>query len=333
MKVPVLVVHNLDPAWEAVETEEALQALRTLMSALAEEGHPVTDLPVTDRNLAVLLRGYDPDRCVVLNWCEELPGLARSDVMAARIMESLGFTYTGATPETLDFTWNKAQVKSLLERSGIPTPRWRVFDSEPVDEWQGYPAIVKPEKEHCSIGVTREAVVLDAQALDRRVRHVVDAFGQAALVEDFIDGREFHVTLWGNGDIELLPPAEMDFSAFSDVRDRLCTYDSKFTPGSVHYEKIEMRIPAALSEQEYEALKKTAIRTYEVTNCRDYARVDLRLGNGLFYVLDVNPNADISPETSLFYAAEAAGYSFGAFASRLVHFAAQRHHRLGSSGH
>jgi D-alanine-D-alanine ligase len=144
-------------------------------------------------------------------------------------------------------------------------------------------------------------------------------------VEDFIDGREFHVTLWGNGGVAMLPPAEMDFSAFDNVRDRLCTFDSKFNPSSVHFEKIELRVPAPLDELEYARLRDTAVRAYKVVGCRDYGRIDLRLRNGIFYVLDVNPNADFSPDTSLVYAAEAAGFTYGAAGSQLANFAAQRH--------
>jgi D-alanine-D-alanine ligase len=121
----------------------------------------------------------------------------------------------------------------------------------------------------------------------------------------------------------------MDFTAFDKVRDRLCTFDSKFTPGSVHFERIELRVPALLSESLYARLKETAVRTYREVGCRDYARIDLRLQDDVFYVLDVNPNADISPDTSLVYAAQAAGFTYGALGSQLVNFAAQRHPLFG----
>jgi D-alanine-D-alanine ligase len=173
--------------------------------------------------------------------------------------------------------------------------------------------------------VDSNAVVLDGPALQRRVAHVREAFRQPAMVEDFIDGREFHVTLWGNGRVQMLPPAEMDFSAFNDVRDRLCTYDAKFTPGSTHYEGIQVLLPAILMDDELVAIARTATQAYRLLGCRDYARLDLRLRDGIFYVLDVNPNPDVSPDTSLAYAAEAAGLSYGAFASRLVNLAAARH--------
>ena len=153
-------------------------------------------------------------------------------------------------------------------------------------------------------------MVLDEKALQARVAYVRESFDQPALVEEFIDGREFHMTLWGNGRIHMLPPAEMDFSAFIDVRDRLCTFDSKFTPGSRHYEGIELIVPAPMTAAELNALRCTAEAAYRRLNCRDYARLDLRLRAEVSYVLDINPNADISPDTSLAYAAEAAGMTY-----------------------
>jgi len=111
---------------------------------------------------------------------------------------------------------------------------------------------------------------MNTDDLIQRIAFVQDTFKQPAIVEDFIDGREFHVTLWGNSNIEMLPPAEMDFAAFNNLRDRLCTFDSKFKPGSLHYEKIDMRIPAILTDQETRRLKQTAMQAYQVTGCRDY---------------------------------------------------------------
>jgi len=131
----------------------------------------------------------------------------------------------------------------------------------------------------------------------------------------------------------MLPPVEMDFSRFADVHDRLCTYDSKFTPGSRHYDGIQARVPAPLSDEESARLEDTVVRAYHALGCRDYARLDIRLRDGLFYVLDVNPNPDVSPDASVACAAEAAGYSYGALVSELVHLAAHRHPVFGAGWH
>jgi len=173
--------------------------------------------------------------------------------------------------------------------------------------------------------VETTSVVLTPDELSERIRYILEKFNQPALVEDFIDGREFSVSIWGNGAPRVLPPAEMDFSALKDVRDRLCTFDSKFRPGSRDYEQIQVRLPARLKEIEYERLKRTVLAVYRKFGCRDYARVDVRLQDDLFNVLDLNPNPDISPKNSMVQAAELTGYSYGEMVSYLVNLAALRH--------
>jgi D-alanine-D-alanine ligase len=326
--LPVLLLHNTDLTWAPHELEEALGEVKQLELAMAGVGHPVTSVPACDAGLTEVLSDYDPDDYIVLNWCEGLPGIPHSDALVARTLESLNFAYTGSTPDVLALSQDKRTVKKLLDAHGVPSPHWRLCESAQVDDWDRFPAIVKPSGEHCSLGVTPEAVVMTENELRERVAYVLDTFQQPALVEDFVDGREFHVALWGNGTIQMLPPAEMDFSAFDDVHDRLCTYDSKFDSKSVHYNEIKLLLPAPLNEDEYRLLEKTSRAAYRVLGCRDYARLDIRLRDGVFYVLDVNPNADISAEGSIACAAEVMGYAYGAMGSRLVNLAAGRHPML-----
>jgi D-alanine-D-alanine ligase len=212
-----------------------------------------------------------------------------------------------------------------MSKAGIPTPRWQVFLSASGIEWDSFPAIVKPACEHCSLGVDEGAVVMNADGLVRRVNYILREFNQPALVEDFIDGREFHVPLWGNDVVEVLPPVEMDFSALDDIHDRLCSYDAKFTPDSAAYREIKSFVPARLSTEEMETLHAVSRAAYQAVGCRDYGRIDVRVRDGIFYVLDVNPNADISADASLALAAEKAGYCYGAMGSRVLEFARERH--------
>lgn len=328
--LPVLLLHNLNGEWTGEERAEAALAAETLESALREFGHSVMNVPVTDGDLGGLLNTFDGNECIVLNWCEELPGIPHGDARVAEILEEKGYTYTGAPPAILALSWQKENIKELTARAGLPTPRWRVCREASADGWNVFPAIVKPACEHCSLGITSEAVVLDPAELRDRIAYIFDAFAQAALVEEFIDGREFHVSLWGNDTVELLPPAEMNFDDFPDVRDRLCTYEAKFLPGSRHYEGIRTLLPAPLTNTELHDLSRIAVAAYRVHGCRDYARLDMRLRNGIFYILDVNPNPDLSADASLACAAETAGISYGELGSRLVNLAAPRHPVLGA---
>jgi len=324
-KIPVVLLYNVDPDWTEAEKEEVISLSTHLGHALIEVGHPTVFVPLADDDVAGHLHSFDPAEYIVFNWCESLPGLSHSEWLVAKRLEMLGFTFTGADSEALALAQDKFRVKLLLDQAGIPTPAWHIYHPGEPLTWDRFPAIVKPMNEHCSAGITRDSVALDAAQLAVRLPFIHETYAQPAIVEDFIDGREFHVSVWGNDSLFVLPAAEMDFSFFHDVKDRLCTYDSKFIPGSRHYEKIETRLPAPLGAEEQRALEKVCCDAYRTLGCRDYARMDIRLRDGVFYVLDVNPNADISHEASMACAAEVAGISYGQMGSRIVRMAARRH--------
>lgn len=326
-EVSVIILYNVDPCWSPVEREETEAASVSLAEAVSKQGYQTVLAALPDRDLRALLEQFSPSTNIVFNWCEEIPGLPRSEPLIARDLEALDFTFTGASFDALSFAQDKFRVKKTLDQMGIPTPKWRFYDRPEPDGWDLFPAIVKSANEHCSKGITPESVVMNEKEMASRIDYVLKTQDCAAIVEDFIDGREFHVSLWGNGRIEMLPPAEMDFSKFSDLKDRLCTFDAKFTPGSKHYEGIETLLPAPLSMEELRGLQDVCRAAYGIVGCRDYGRIDVRSRDGVFYVLDVNPNADISADASMACAAEQAGYSYGEFASRIIQLAARRHPR------
>ncbi len=324
-ELAVLLLYNLDPTWTVREREEVIASSLELEQAIAAVGHPTALAPLQNDKINDILRPFDPSATIVFNGCESIPGVPHSEALVACNLELLDFVFTGADSAALLLSGNKYRVKRILEETGIPTPEWRVCEEPKADGWDIFPAIVKPVNEHSSEGITRDSVVKTEAKLLDRIAYVIETYKQPALVEDFIDGREFHVSVWGNGHIEILPPAEMDFSRFDEVEDRVCTYDSKFTPGSPPYENIEMIVPAPFSENEMKVVEEICKAAYRVIGCRDYGRIDLRRRDGVYYVLDVNPNADLSPEASLSSAAEVAGYSYGETGSRIVRLAAHRH--------
>lgn len=325
VELPVLLIYELDPSWTPTERKEAAREGCRLGCAMRRQGHSVKFLPVCDGDLPGALSAFDPCEVLVFNWCEGLPGVERSEPLVAETLERLRFTYTGSSGETLKLSYDKPHVKRLLGSRRIPTPRWKLLRSPDAGGWDVFPAIVKPAWEHCSIGVDAGAVVCDRAELEERAAYVLEKHRQPALVEDFVDGREFHVPLWGNEDVEVLPTVEMDFSAFADVHQRLCSYDAKFVPESEAYRKITSHVPARLTAEELAELESVSRAAYLALECRDYGRIDVRLRDGVFYVIDVNPNADISADASMALAAGKVGYCYGAMGSRVVQMAAQRH--------
>ncbi|MFH1383108.1 MAG: ATP-grasp domain-containing protein [Chloroflexota bacterium] len=324
-EIPVLLLFNLDSNWSAHEQEEVLKVTSQLDEAIGSLGHQTTLVPVTSNDLDIVLARYDPRAHIVFNWCESLPGINHSEWLVAEYLERRDFTFTGAGSSAIALAQDKRRVKQLLDESGIPNPTWHTFNRTSSLKWNHFPAIVKPAQEHCSEGIDRNAVVMTEAELKDRIGYIFEEFRQPALVEDFIDGRELHVSLWGNTSIDMLPPVEMEFSSFREPQDRICSYEAKFVPSSVPYQNIQTVLPAPLNEDELRDVEQACKAAYLATGCRDYARIDLRISDGTLYILDVNPNADISPDASTASAAEFAGYSYGELGSHIVHLAAQRH--------
>ncbi len=323
--IPLILLYNVNSDWTQNEKDEVITVSSQLGHALIEEGHPTVFVPIFDDDVAGHLNTFNPLEHIVFNWCESLPETNHGEWLVAKRMEMLGFVFTGAGSNALALSQDKCRVKIILDHEDIPTPMWQIFNLAEPGSWDRFPAIVKPVNEHCSEGITPDSVVLTSMELKSRISYILDKYRQPALVEDFVDGREFHVTLWGNEYLEMLPPAEMDFSFFSDLKDRLCTYESKSIPGSDHYEKIETLLPAPLSKKEIQALEQVCKAAYRALGCRDYARLDVRYQNNVFFILDVNPNPDISHDASMACVAEFAGFSYGQMGSRIVRLAAKRH--------
>jgi len=321
----VLVVYNIENTWERNEISDARNSGQILYEALKREGIETYLEELDSPRLDYILEKHSPDDTIVFNLCEALPGIPNSERRVAEIIQGKGFTFTGNVPEVIELSYDKQKTKELLISLGIRVPYGTLLAPEEAADWTIFPAIVKPSREHCSLTLTEKSVVFDNISLRKQIRLVNKELDQPAMVEDFIDGREFHVSVWNNGPPEILPLAEMDFSAFSKTSERLCTYDSKFIPGSGHYEKIETLIPAPLDERLYKKLEKKALATWHGFGCLEYARFDFRLRNNKFYLLDINPNNDISFDTSFALAAEAGNYSYGQMARRIVMMAAQRH--------
>ncbi|MBN1470688.1 MAG: hypothetical protein JW925_02840 [Syntrophaceae bacterium] len=323
--LPILMLHNMNPEWTSEELLESEQDVTTLSNALSELGHPVEIVAIEDDDLSGRLSAYNPENYIVFNWCEEIPGVPHSEPEVAAVMEQMGFVFTGSSSDTLSLAHDKPEIKRILNEANIPTPPWEVFKNPDAGKWNIFPSIVKPAHEHCSIGISPESIVTSPTELENRITFVLETYKQPALVEEFINGREFLNAVWGNHNVAMLPIVEMDYGTLTNLRDRLFTYEAKYVAGSRLYENIDMRVPVELETPVQSVLEQIVLATYRVTGCRDYGRIDVRYHNGVFYVIDVNPNPDINPYTSMTSAAAKVGYSYGEMGSRIVNLAAKRH--------
>jgi D-alanine-D-alanine ligase len=317
-------VYDVDSNWTPQHATDCMNEVEWMAESLRREGHPV-ELAEVRRDIAGPLRGYDPREVVLFNWCEGIEGAPDAYDLVADRLDALGFAYTGSDAWTLAHTQNKADFKRMLDDRGIPTPRWRIFtDAAGANAWTLFPAIVKPVAEHCSSGMTPDSVVDDATGLRRQIECVLDTFGKGALVEEFIDGREIYASIWGDGKLDVLPLHEIEFVDIDDPRRRIVDYEAKWVPESLQYQRSPERCPSQLDEPAAGRVRAAALAAYRALRCRDYGRIDLRVRDGMPYVIDVNPNCDITLEAGFTMAAKVAGYDYGAMVSRIVALAERR---------
>lgn len=319
----VLILHNVMSDWTPADIEAAEMAVTRMKYGLTSLGLQVTSIPVR-RDIAGALRGFDPRECIIFNWCEGLDGSPNAYDSVPPILEGLGFLYSGSDALALTITTDKVTTKEYLRKHRIPTPQAAVYSRPARNGWVRFPALVKPATEHCSFGITPDSVVDTPEQLKTRVEYVLDTWHCKALVEDFIDGPEFNVSVWGNDRLEVLPLACIDYSTFSDYHDRLCTFDAKWDPASDAYLLTSVRCPARVEDELQRRIENVCRRTYRALGIRDYGRVDLRVRDGIPYVVDVNSNPDITMEGGFARSARTAGYDYGQTIARILELASMR---------
>lgn len=250
----------------------------------------------------------------VFNLCEEVNGRSELEMCIAGVLELMDVPYTGSGPFALGLALNKFHVKQVLRSAGVSVPKGCLL---PVGHRLRlrsslqFPVIVKPVSSDASLGINAGSVCCDPEALERQVSYVHSIYRQGALVEEYLDGREFNVSILEDGDPEVLAISEIDFSSLPEGEPRIVSYRAKWDEESAAYSCTVPVCPADLPRRMENRVKDIALRSYRSIGCRDYARVDMRTDAvGNIYVLEVNPNPDISPNAGFARAARAAGYSY-----------------------
>lgn len=298
-----------------------------IIAALRKEGFQARGVNLQDRiaNLERLVRRGRPD--VVFNLVESFHDDAELEPAVAGFLDLYRLPYTGAPPMALAICRRKGLMKQLLLANGVPTPRYHQLWKPKIAVRHGlhYPLIVKPAREDGSAGIEGRSVVYDRPQLVAQLERVFTEFGAPVLVEEFIEGREFHVGILGNDPPVMLPPVEYDFSKLPPDQPTVISFAAKWDPLAEVFHQVDAHCPAEISKRLTKKIEEVAIRAYRVSGCRDYARLDLRVSaDNHVYVLEVNPNPDLTEGVSFMHSAEVAGHSFSATLRQIVEMAQGR---------
>ena len=329
MKTVIGIMHNepVDPGGPFSEAStDVLTQVHAIGEALQSLGHPWAALPFHRDFSPVMARIAREGISPIVNLCETVDEEARLCGHPAAMLEVLGLPFTGSPAIALMLTTDKLLTKRLLKASRCMTPDYVFYDGTRPLRTQGltYPVIVKPRFEDASIGIDQDSVFECEEDLRKVIQVLFDRFGDL-IVEEYIRGREFNVSLLGYPEASPLPPAEIDFSGFPGDLHRIVGYRAKWEKTSFEYQHTPRRFVNDLSPALLKALQDAASFCFRFFMLRDYGRVDMRVNEtGKVYVLEVNANPCLSPDAGFAAAAEHAGWSYRRLVETLLSFVTQR---------
>jgi D-alanine-D-alanine ligase len=300
--------------FEKVADCEVIEVAHAVKDALEEKG---LNAELVDLDPARIgdLRKYD----WVFNLAEPIDCFSMSENQIAEEMEKLSIHFTGAGSNTLKDCLDKSITKAKLFNNGIPTPVYDEFQpGDRIITKFKFPMMVKPVHEDGSIGISNESVVENGAGLAVQVEKIHSLYHQAALVEEYIDGREINAAILGSGDEAIvLPLSEITYP--DQPGPKILTFAGKWFSESKDFQASVAKCPCDLDPEVEARIKDIALKSFHILDCRDYARVDFRLKENIPYVLEVNPNPCINPHGAGFVrSANVAGLTYTELIYRIL---------------
>ena len=304
---------------ERASEESVEQTAKEVLTAVTELGYATFIIPLQKSFMHFSQRLKTLNADVLINLCEAFLGRPQLEANVAAALELLGIPFTGNDSRTLALCLNKFKTKAVLKSFGLPTPPAVLADAPDQKIDLPFPLIVKPNTEDASLGIHPDSVVRDEDGLRKQLRHIQDVFGEPALVETFVEGREFNVSVMDVDKPEALPVSEIEFAGMPEGQPNICSYAAKWLTEDVLFRSTPPRCPAQIDESLRALLQETAVKAFAACECRDYARVDFRVDKkGRPFILEVNPNPDISLNAGYARALNAAGVEYKNFWKQMI---------------
>ena len=310
---------------DALAEVDAAKYLEAYAEGIRTAGcEPIVREGVPDLEVIGWLRHAQPDIC--FNVCEGFGGESREAHMPS-LLEVMGLPYSGPTPLAAAVTQDKPTTKRLLASAGLPTPPFEVYECPELAASCSlpFPLFVKPKHEGTGMGIANESIVRTTEQLCSQVERILCKYRQPALVESYIEGRELTCGVIGNnGDLQVLPILEVDFQGYPAELAQV--YSSTHKNDLDHL--FRYNCPAALSEDLAQEIRRLTRASFQITGCRDYARVDFRLTPaGELFILEINALPGITPRSDMTMMAKAAGQTHAQLVASVLE-AALRRYRL-----
>ncbi|RJX30417.1 MAG: D-alanine--D-alanine ligase [Desulfurivibrio sp.] len=310
--------------WQS--SQDVLQQVEAVEQSLAELAMPAVRLPFDHdlRTFLAVLRQEQVD--AVFNLCESVDDNAQLAGHPAAVFELLGLPFTGSGSLSLMLTTDKLLAKRQLAAAGLATPAFFTYDGDRFATLPeiALPAIIKPRFEDASIGIDQESVVFKKKELQAKLPDFYARYGPL-LVEQFIAGREFNISLFGYPTARVLPVAEIDFSSFPQDLHRIVGYRAKWDANAFEFHHTPRLFPQDLPVVAERNLRKVATGAFKLFMLRDYGRIDVRMDErGKVYVLEANANPCLSPDAGFVAAAAQCRMNYTAMVKEFVRFLSLR---------
>lgn len=246
----------------------------------------------------------------IFNLCETVDDNAGFVGHPAALFELLGIPFTGSGSFALMLSTDKLAAKYQLRAAGLRTPDFVAYEGGDAIPDIALPVIIKPRFEDASIGIDQDSLVFSARELQDKLPEFYHRYGPL-VIERYIKGREFNISLFGYPTPRVLPVAEIDFSSFPEELHPIVGYRAKWDKEAFEYHHTERFFPEDLPESFNHNLQAIAAGAYRLFALRDYGRIDLRCDEaGEIYVLEANANPCLNPDAGFVAAAGRAGLSF-----------------------
>ena len=326
------ILHNV-PMMEgsafSESSRDVLDQVEAIEKALGELGRPSVRIPFRRDPSEPIKAIRERDVKMVFNLCETVDEDPRFAGHPAAVLELVGIPFSGSPSCALTLSTDKWITKQLLDSAGIPTPRYVLYGGTTPLEASGlkYPVLAKPRFEDASIGIDQDSIFRDEGELRAGISAFSRRFGDV-LIEEYIEGREFNVSVFGYPEAAVLPVAEIDFSGFPEDLYQIVGYRAKWKRDSVEFHHTLRVFPQTLSPSLISDIGKLAAQCFSLFMLRDYGRIDFRMdGQGNLQVLEVNANPCLSPDAGFAAAMEKTGLSYRSMVDQLISFMVRRNAR------
>ena len=319
----LIILYDDMEGWEENEMLIPKQSMEVLDKDLSELNVNYQILTSKD-GIENIIKKFNPSNTVIFNWVESINDEPNTFHLIPPIYEKYNFIYTGSDSRTLRLTTYKNETLKILEDFNVPIPITSYYENGNNVDWNIFPCIVKPCAEHGSDGITNNSVVDNLEQLILRIEEISKRFKNGVIVQEFLDGTEYNISIWGNKTLEYLPISSMEYSDFEDYHDRICGFDAKWNPESPSFDRVKTICPTVLPKHLEEKMSTLAKNAYVATGCRDYGRIDIKLKNQEPVVIDVNSNPDLSIDAGFYRSVSFAGFNYGQMFVQIAGFAVER---------